>query len=64
MRKPLVWFIPEEPGDIVTIHAHWGADFNGSTAVFRTKEEAIAYCRKVWHREPIIRDAATGGEAS
>lgn len=56
MSKPLVWFIPEQPGEMVTLHACWGADFCGSTAVFRTKEEAVAFCHKAWNREPIIRE--------
>ncbi len=41
--RPLVWFIPERPGRMVTMHACWGADFNGSTAVFPTEAEAVAF---------------------
>lgn len=52
--KPLVWFIPEQPGHIVTMHACWGADFAGETAVFPGEAEAVAFCLKRWKREPCI----------
>ena len=52
--SPLVWFIPERPGRMVTMHACWGADFAGETAVFPTEAEAVAFCRRRWRREPRI----------
>jgi hypothetical protein len=52
-----MWFMPEEPGPMVTLHASWGADFTGETSAFLTKEEAIEFCRKRWKRnDPIIRE--------
>jgi len=56
-QRPLMWFMPEEPGPMVTLHASWGADFTGETSAFLTKEEAIEFCRKRWKRnDPIIRE--------
>lgn len=56
MARPLVWFIPEQPGPMVTMHACWGADFMGETAVFPTKEEAVDFCWKRWRRaDPIVK---------
>ena len=52
--RPLVWFIPERPGRMVTMHACWGADFNGKTAVFPTEAEAVDFCLKLWRREPRV----------
>ncbi len=52
---PLVWFIPEQSGVMVTMHACWGADFAGETAVFPTEGEAVEFCRKHWRREPGTR---------
>lgn len=56
MSRPLVWFIPEQEGPMVTLHACWGADFDGKTAVFPTKAAAIEFCRKRWKREPAVLD--------
>lgn len=52
--RPLVWFIPERPGRMVTMHACWGTDYHGSTAVFPTEAEAVAFCRQLWKREPRV----------
>lgn len=57
MSKPLVWFIPEDVGPLVTMHACWGADFYGETAVFPTQAEAVEFCRKRWNREPSIKES-------
>jgi len=54
-RKALVWFIPEKRGRMVTMHACWGADFAGETAVFPTKQEAIDFARKRWNVDCIVR---------
>ena len=50
----LVWFSPEEPGEIVTLHAYWGADNGVETATFPTKAEAIEFCWRRW-RVPAER---------
>jgi len=46
---------------MVTMHACWGADFMGETAVFPTMDEAVAFCHKRWKREPRV-DASGGDE--
>ncbi len=62
--KPLVWFIPEKRGLMVTLHACWGADFGGETAVFPTEAEAVAFCHKRWKCEPRVnRRGAADAEA-
>lgn len=47
-RYATVWFQPEEPGGMVTLHAYWGADNGVETATFPTKEEAVAFCWRRW----------------
>lgn len=48
MKLAKVWFIPEEVGKMVTIHAHWGADNGYETSTFLTKDEAIDFCWRRW----------------
>lgn len=54
MSRPLVWFIPETKGRMVTMHACWGADYCGETGAFPTEAEAVEFCRKRWKKEPVI----------
>lgn len=60
--RPLVWFIPEKRGRMVTMHACWGADFMGETAVFPTMDEAVAFCHKRWKREPRVDLSGSEGQ--
>lgn len=47
-----VWFIPEEVGDMVTLHARWGADNGIETSTFLTQQEAIDFCWRRWRVPP------------
>jgi hypothetical protein len=41
-----VFFTPEIPGPMATIHAGWAADDGYETCPFLTKEEAMAFASK------------------
>lgn len=58
MTRATVEYKPEEPGEMVTMHACWVADNGYETAVFPTKEEAIAFCRRRWKLEPTVTEPA------
>lgn len=60
MSASVVRFLPEEVGPMVTMHACWSADNGYETAVFPTKDEAVLFCRRRWHSEPVIVPAEDG----
>lgn len=59
---PVVGFVPEDVGPMVTLHAHWYADNGYETAVFPTEQEAVAFARRRWRREPIVMRPAADKE--
>lgn len=50
----VIFFVPEETSDIVTIHPFWAADNGVETATFASEEEAREFCRSRWRQEPIV----------
>ena len=56
-----VTYRPEIRSPLSTLHACWVADNGRETAVFATKDEAIAFCVKRWRRQPDRIDERGGG---
>ena len=45
-------YVPEDPGELVTMHEHWMADNGVETAVFKECQDAIDFCSKQWGSPP------------